>query len=174
MKVISGGQTGVDRAALDAALELGIAHGGTVPKGRVAEDGRVPAKYDLQECDSSDYAVRTELNVLNSEATLILTRGKPEGGVKLTEWLTRKHKKPAEVVDLGEVESEEEASRKILQFLRETGPEVLNVAGPRESRCPGIHAAALGLLKRALADYLSLPSGSGRPQLKPPHLALSP
>ena len=74
-EVVSGGQTGVDRAALDAALEAGLAVGGWVPRGRLAEDGVIPAKYPLQECESEDFAVRTELNVRHSDATVILNRG---------------------------------------------------------------------------------------------------
>jgi hypothetical protein len=75
-KIISGGQTGVDRAALDAAIELGIPHGGHCPRGRRAEDGRIPDRYQLTETDSAQYRVRTERNVLDADATLILCRGR--------------------------------------------------------------------------------------------------
>ena len=79
-RIVSGGQTGVDRAALDAALELGIAHGGWCPRGRLAEDGPIADRYGLRETASSDYAVRTEQNVVDSDATLILHRGPLTGG----------------------------------------------------------------------------------------------
>ncbi len=82
MKIISGGQTGVDRGALDAAIGLGIAHGGYCPLGRLAEDGRIPDCYELDQTDSSDYRVRTERNVLEADATLILCRGLTKRGTK--------------------------------------------------------------------------------------------
>src|SRR5688572_16678238 len=99
MKIISGGQTGVDRAALDVALELGLPCGGWCPKGRKAEDGVIDPKYPLQETSTDDYPQRTEKNVQDSDATLILTRGKPDGGTALTRSLAREHKKPCKVVN---------------------------------------------------------------------------
>jgi hypothetical protein len=75
-KIISGGQTGADRAALDFALKFNIPHGGWIPKGRIAEDGPLPAKYQLQEMPTSSYPKRTEQNVIDSDGTLILSRGK--------------------------------------------------------------------------------------------------
>ena len=100
MKIISGGQTGVDRGALDAAMELGIPHGGWCPRGRTAEDGRIPDRYQLRETDSPDYSFRTEQNVLDSDATLILYRGRIAGGTELTLRLARQHGRPHLVVDL--------------------------------------------------------------------------
>ena len=84
LRVISGGQTGVDRAALDAAFELALECGGWVPAGRRAEDGPVDARYPLRETAAGDYETRTRLNVRDSDATLILTRGRPSGGTALT------------------------------------------------------------------------------------------
>jgi predicted Rossmann-fold nucleotide-binding protein len=144
VRVVSGGQTGVDRAALDVAIELGMAHGGWCPKGRLAEDGLIPAHYRLTETDSPDYAVRTERNVLDSDATLILCRGRPGGGTELTQRLAERHGKPHLVVDLEESPQPDDAAR-WLQALR---PAVLNVAGPRESQSPGIGAEAAGFLRR--------------------------
>lgn len=146
MKIISGGQTGVDRGALDAALDLGLPSGGTAPKGRRAEDGRIPQRYPLSESPSPDYAVRTERNVLDADATLILCPGEPTGGTRLTRDLARRHDKPFRVVDLGEL-SPAEAAR---DFLRSERPEVLNVAGPRESTFPGIGERVRLLLKEVL------------------------
>ena len=136
MKIVSGGQTGVDRGALDAAIALGIAHGGWCPRGRLAEDGRIPDRYELLETDSPDYSVRTEQNVLDSDATLILYRGRLSGGTELTLHLAERHRRPHMVVDLDRPCPAEE----VRQWLHSQQAEVLNVAGPRESQNPGIAA----------------------------------
>lgn len=81
-KIVSGGQTGADRGGLDAAIELGIPHGGWCPKGRKSEDGVIPEKYLLKEMSSADYLKRTEQNVVDSDATVIFTYGQPTGGSK--------------------------------------------------------------------------------------------
>jgi hypothetical protein len=141
-KIISGGQTGVDRAALDAAIELGIPHGGHCPRGRRAEDGRIPDRYQLTETDSAQYRVRTERNVLDADATLILCRGRMIGGTKLTLRMARKHSRPCLVVDLDVPPARDE----ILQWLNQHVQGALNIAGPRESQSPGIEAAARALL----------------------------
>lgn len=100
MKIVSGGQTGVDRAALDTALELGLPCGGRCPRGRKAEDGPIPARYPLTETSSAEYAQRTEWNVRDSDGTLVLTRGQPTGGTALTIELAERLGKPYLVVDL--------------------------------------------------------------------------
>jgi len=143
MKIISGGQTGVDRAALDAAIALGIPHGGWCPKGRLAEDGHIVDTYQLQETDSPEYRVRTEWNVRDSDATLIIARGPLSGGTELTARLARQYGRPVKVVDL---RSPEPAER-ICRWLTEHRVEVLNVAGPRESQSPGIGRQAFELLQ---------------------------
>jgi len=131
--IVSGGQTGVDRGALDAAIALGIAHGGWCPKGRKAEDGVIPPHYQLRENDSPEYAARTERNVLESDATLILCRGEPAGGTALTLALAQRHGRPCLVVDL-----DRPALGRVRQWLAKVRPATLNVAGPRESMAPGI------------------------------------
>ncbi|MBU4273516.1 MAG: putative molybdenum carrier protein [Planctomycetes bacterium] len=144
MKIISGGQTGVDRGALDAAIELGMNHGGWCPQGRTAEDGRIPDRYELRETDSSDYPVRTERNVLDGDATLILCRCPLSGGTELTLRLAEQHRRPRLVVDLdGGVEPAE-----VRRWLEDNAVEVLNVAGPRESQSPGIADRAREFLVR--------------------------
>jgi hypothetical protein len=90
-KIISGGQTGVDRAALDVAIEMNIPHGGWIPKGRLTEDGPLSDKYQLQEMNTTDYPTRTEKNILDSDGTLIFTRGKPSGGTALTIHFANQH-----------------------------------------------------------------------------------
>ena len=129
LEIISGGQTGVDRAALDAALELGIPCGGWCPKGRKAEDGPIPERYPLKETDSSSYPVRTEMNVRDSDGTLILTWGRPTGGTALTIRLARRHGKPCLVVDLKKPPD----PSSLRAWLEKKQIGVLNVAGPRES-----------------------------------------
>jgi predicted Rossmann fold nucleotide-binding protein DprA/Smf involved in DNA uptake len=146
-RIISGGQTGVDRAALDAALELGLEAGGWCPRGRRAEDGKIPERYPLRETTSWKYPVRTRKNVLESDGTLILTRGKPRGGTALTATLAEEFKKPCRVVDLAGHSGRVEDIRK---WGRENAIQILNVAGPRESEAPGIYDQATRLLKKLL------------------------
>jgi hypothetical protein len=146
-KVISGGQTGVDRAALDVALELGLACGGWCPKGRRAEDGPIPEHYPLTETKSPRYPQRTKANVLDSDGTLILTRGCLAGGTALTVRIARAKGKPHLVVDLGQPADPAEVRNWCLaQQIR-----ILNVAGPRESETPGIYAQAAEFLRAVLA-----------------------
>jgi hypothetical protein len=144
MLIISGGQTGVDRGALDAAMELNIPHGGWCPRGRLAENGRIPDRYQLRETDSSAYRVRTEQNVVDSDATLILHRGRLSGGTKLTLRLARQYGRPHRVIDLARVSDPAEVRR----WLDEQRVERLNVAGPRESQSPGIEALAREFIVR--------------------------
>jgi len=100
-KVISGGQTSVDRAALDAAMESGLAVGGFCPKGRKAEDGKVPSIYRLEELKSASYQQRTERNVIESEGTLILALKRPlAGGTEKTRKFTLQHSQPARIIEL--------------------------------------------------------------------------
>jgi hypothetical protein len=145
-RVISGGQTGVDRAALDAAQELGISCGGWCPRGRRAEDGRIPMCYPLRETPDTDYRRRTEWNVREADATLVLTWGPASGGTQLTinlaQWLDR----PLLVVDLATDPSPAE----VQEWLAAGGFETVNVAGPRESSSPGIHRIAHAFLLAAL------------------------
>jgi hypothetical protein len=146
LKVVSGGQTGVDRAALDAARAAGLPCGGWCPSGRLAEDGPIDPAYPLVETPSADYAQRTEWNVRDSDATLVLARGRPTGGTSLTITLARRHAKPLRVVDIARDPSPGEVSR----WIAAVGAAVLNVAGPRESQRPGIGAEARAFLERVL------------------------
>jgi len=143
-RIVSGGQTGVDRGALDAAMALGIPHGGWCPKGRLAEDGTIPPIYQLTETDSPQYAERTERNVLDSDATLILCRECLSGGTELTLRLAERHKRPHRVVDL----SDPSPLGRLRRWLSKVCPATLNVAGPRESQSRGIGAEATAFLVR--------------------------
>jgi hypothetical protein len=145
-RIVSGGQTGVDRAALDAALELGLACGGWCPRGRLAEDGNIPAHYPLRETPTDDYAERTEWNVRDSDGTLVLTWGPPSGGTGYTITCARQQGKPFSVVDLKSSIDPREAVDWITAHLIKT----LNVAGPRASHDRRIYRAALAYLRALL------------------------
>ena len=145
-KIVSGGQTGVDRAGLDVAFELGIPCGGWCPKGRVAEDGRIDERYPLKETPSTDYRVRTRLNVEQSEGTLVITRGPVTGGTALTIKLAREKGKPLLIIDL----NQNPDPSTVQKWLKGEGIRILNVAGPRESKMPGLHAHALEFLRAVL------------------------
>lgn len=142
-RIVAGGQTGVDRAALDVALELDIPCGGWCPKGRRAEDGAVPEVYPLAETPSADYAERTRLNVRDSCATLILLSTAADAGTRLALACARELARPHLVVDLAQTTD----PRPVLGWLADRGVRVLNVAGPRETSAPGIYAAASGFLR---------------------------
>lgn len=146
-RIVSGGQTGVDRAALDVALTLGVPAGGWCPKGRRAEDGRIPDRYPLSETPSPEYPQRTEWNVRDSDGTLILYRGALKGGSALTRDLAERYERPCLALDLGQ-SPEPDALR---QFVQENRIRVLNLAGPRESEAPGIYDEAQKLLAAALS-----------------------
>ena len=145
-KIISGGQTGADQAALDAAIEMGIPHGGWVPLGRLTEKGRLPARYKMQEINAIDYDQRTEMNVIDSDGTLLFGKGKLKGGSALTKKLAKKHLKPCLHLDIAEV-SPYRAVEIIRSWLEVRKIKVLNVAGPRESTCPEIYNHVLDILK---------------------------
>jgi len=147
-RIISGGQTGADRGALDAAFELGLEHGGTCPAGRRAEDGVIPAQYLLTEHSSPKYPPRTAQNVCDADATLILTPEKrPRGGTRLTAVIAHERGKPWLAAD----PRRDLHVEKVVEWLRQVDPEILNVAGPRESRFPGF--------QRTVTDFLSMVIG---------------
>lgn len=168
VKVVSGGQTGVDRAALDAAADLNIPYGGWLPKGRLTEDGPLPPEYvGMQEMPTKDYLKRTEKNVVDSELTIVICRGEPEGGTKRTIEFAKKHNRPYVVCDLTSVDS----FRHACEFARETEaalwnedregdedrdeqPIVINFAGPRGSKDPAIYEDAKKVILRILDNLI--------------------
>jgi hypothetical protein len=143
-KIVSGGQTGVDRAALDVALERGIPCGGWCPRGRLAEDGRIPSRYPLMETPTAEYPERTERNVRDSDGTLVLARGEPRGGSAFTLRVAARLGRPHKALDLAE-SPDPEAVR---LWIAVSSIRTLNVAGPRESDSPGIHDEAASFLRR--------------------------
>jgi hypothetical protein len=142
-KIISGGQTGVDRAAFDIALELGIPCSGWCPKGRRAEDGPLDARYPLTGTAWEGYPQRTQWNVRDSDGTLILVCAPPDKGTALTERLAELYQKPLLVIDL----KVSHAATKIRDWSTSENVSVLNVAGPRESSNPGGYGAAKSILR---------------------------
>ena len=158
IKIVSGGQTGVDRGALEAAVALGLEFGGWAPHGWIAEDGTIPAEYQAKMkeypemgSNAQNYRERTKANVRDSHATLILVDSLPlSGGTKLTEktavTMMRSHK----TIAMSASNAKDDALKWLRQFLGMSSALVLNVAGPRESKAPGIQARAKAFLEELL------------------------
>jgi Circularly permutated YpsA SLOG family len=146
-KIISGGQTGVDRAALDCAMAAGLLVGGWCPRGRLAEDGVIPDRYPLEETPKRSYAQRTEWNVRDSHGTLILAYDALHGGTLTTSMLAReKYHRPVLCVDL----TQPIAVGRVIDWINDNDIKILNVAGPRQSTRPGIYKDALRYLEQLL------------------------
>ena len=154
LKIVSGGQTGVDRAALDFAIRQGFEYGGWCPRGRLAEDGAIPPIYRLCETDSAEYNERTEKNVLDSDATLIVAREKElSGGTAFTRTCAEQHRRPLLVVC--ERDGLSPGAAALSKFLKQNQVRTLNVAGPRESQAPGLGKFVRELLEAALGAKLA-------------------
>ena len=154
--IVSGGQTGADRAALDWAIGQNIAHGGWCPSGRMATDGPLASKYMLRETESTGYRQRTKLNVQDSDATLIFNSGVLDGGTLQTVRFAQKLKKPHRIFQLdgGELTP---VAQQVADWLMAGQFAVLNIAGPREEKRPGIYALVFLTLSRvqSLSSHLS-------------------
>lgn len=144
--IITGGQTGVDRAALDFARENTIPCGGWCPKGRKAEDGVIPGKYALKETVSDKYSQRTTMNVKDSDGTLIILNNYPDEGTLLTVIIAQNQSKPIFVQDA----SKRIRKQEFQKWLKNNKIKTLNIAGPRESNSPGIYEETLKLLRELL------------------------
>jgi hypothetical protein len=153
-KILSGGQTGVDRAALDAALELGIACGGWCPAGRHADDGPIPLHYPLRETADMDHTVRTEHNVRDSDGTLMFYRGMLQGGTAYAVLMAEKLKRPVLAIDI----DAPLAPAEVVAWLARHRVRCVHIGGQREATSPGIYAAASGLISDILR--LSLRQGA--------------
>jgi putative molybdenum carrier protein len=149
-RIVSGGQTGADRAALDVATDCSLQIGGWIPKGRLAEDGPIPRRYGgLVETESSDPSVRTALNVRDSDATLIVSHGPLSGGSLETLNEARNLARPVFHLDLSML-AHTEALDQVCKWLRRLNPQTLNVAGPRGSEDPAIYRSVSELLRGVL------------------------
>ena len=152
-KIISGGQTGADRAGLDFAIEVGLEHGGFVPRGRRAEDGKIPGQYHLTELSSISYAVRTKRNVREADGTVVFSLDPIlTGGSSLTfEYATQVKKTRIHIYRSAFDYSDEAFFKEVWRlkdFIESNQIGVLNVAGPRESSQPGVYAFALETLRQ--------------------------
>lgn len=143
--IVSGGQTGADRAALDWARNHGIKHGGWCPRGRLASDGPLPLHYHLRETASAGYRQRTRLNVQDSDATLIFNTGELDGGTLQTVRFAERMNKPHCVVQLDQSDLGG-AALQVVEWLKQGKFSTLNIAGPREEKRPGIYALVLAVL----------------------------
>jgi len=151
IKIVSGGQTGVDRGALDAALEAGFPCGGWVPGDRMAEDGVIPDRYPLMALPKGGYRQRTRLNVLDSDGTAILFYESLSGGTRLTRNLCALLKRPYVLIDARKIVEPAAAAAEILKFVEEKQVRTLNVAGPRLSGWPEGYGFALAVIGRVIA-----------------------
>src|ERR1700722_2253861 len=151
-KIVSGGQTGVDRAALDEALQSGFPCGGWVTWDRMAEDGVIDNRYPLVALPKGGYRQRTRLNVSDSDGTAILYNEALKGGTRLTRNLCALLKRPYVLIDAAETPDPIKAAEKIVKFVEENGIETLNVAGPRLSGWAAGYAFAFATLEQLLGS----------------------
>jgi Circularly permutated YpsA SLOG family len=151
LKIISGGQTGVDRAALDVALRHGIECGGWCPAGRLDEFGRIPDHYPIQELQGGGFTERTLQNVKDSDGTVVIYPVELRGGTEQTVRFCLELKRPHELIDASQI-STEGAAKLIRDFVDKNKINILNVAGPRQSEWPEGYAYA----SRALSAFLKL------------------
>ncbi len=145
-KIVSGGQTGADQAALDAAIKLGIPHGGWISEGRQTENGPLDEKYNLIEIPGGKYIDRTERNVEDSDGTLIVSHGELNGGSEFTRTMAIKHNRPWLYIDLNK-DIIAEAAQAVFSWIKTNNIDVLNVAGPRLSKDPLIYRGVTDLLE---------------------------
>ena len=154
-KLVSGGQTGVDQAALQIAINFKILHGGWCPKGRLAENGVIPDIYFLKETDSNDVSVRTKHNIRDSDGTLILI---PNNNTDITDGTiftikeVKEQSKPHLIISLSQ--DKEDAVESIVEWSQSNDIKILNIAGPRESQAPGIHHLSLIFLEKLIRKLI--------------------
>lgn len=156
-KIISGGQTGVDRGALDAAIEDGFPCGGWCPEGRKAENGPIPLKYPLKELPAGDYNDRTKANVTDSDGTLIIYNGQLKGGTLLSFKHSKLESKPVLALKVCNIDQEMNESLNIIfKWLNFNQINILNVSGPRLSEWPGGYGTAYRIIKEIIKESLTI------------------
>lgn len=151
IKIISGGQTGVDRGALSAALGYNFPCGGWCPEGRLAEDGTIPDKYPVVELPSADYLQRTIQNIKDSDGTVIFYFDYLEGGTEQTLYYCIKEQKPYKLIDCSQI-SEQQSAKLIVRFIDDYNLQVLNVAGPRLSKVPQCYEYSYQTISQVIAN----------------------
>jgi hypothetical protein len=167
-KIISGGQTGADQAALDTAIRWNIPHGGWLPRGRLTEAGRLPDRYQMQEMPTDSYAARTERNVIDSDGTLIISHGPLTDGSKYTKEMAQKHNRPFLHIDLNETDIPN-AARHVYNWIADTRIKTLNTAGSRASNDPSIYQSVVHLLTNVLImDLIEIKMPESKPHLSRP------
>lgn len=163
LKIVTGGQTGTDRAVMDFALSHGFPLGGWCPRGRLAEDGIIPSRYPLQETPSEDVSQRTEWNARDSDATLILTYGPPLGGTKWTIECAKRHRRPFLCSPLDNPPEFLTQRQQLFHWFSNHPIKILNIAGPRESLAPGkVYALSTRYLEEVLLSILREVPPQGR------------
>jgi len=168
-KIISGGQVGAGQAALDAAIKLGVPHGGWIQKGRKTQSGTLSEKYQLKEMPTASYKKRIEQNVIDSDGTLIISHGKPTGGSDYNRKMALLHKRQLLHIDLAQMNTLQ-AAKLINSWLALRHIKILNVSGSRTSEDPEIYKATMDILKSAY--YLNQVVNKTRP-LDSVHKALT-
>jgi len=155
-KIISGGQTGADQAALDTAIKWNIPHGGWVPKGRLTEAGRLPDKYNMREMPTESFHSRTEQNVIDSDGSLIISHGPLIDGSKYTKEMALMHNRPFLHIDLNKTEVSK-AAEQAYEWILKSKVEILNVAGPKASNDPSIYQAVTHVLTMVFVmDFIDI------------------
>jgi putative molybdenum carrier protein len=149
-RIVSGGQTGVDRGALDAALAVGFECGGWVPGDRMAEDGVISDRYPLMPLPNGNYRQRTRLNVVDSDGTAILYEGSLNGGTRLTRDLCERLNRPCMLISVRETPDPIVAAEAVVKFIEDNKIETLNIAGPRASGWQAGHAFTLEVIGRVI------------------------
>jgi hypothetical protein len=159
-RIVSGGQTGVDRGALDAALAVGFECGGWVPGDRMAEDGVIPNRYPMMVLPNGNYRQRTRLNVVDSDGTVIIYSELLEGGTRLTRNLCALLNRPYILIDAREMPDPNRAAAAVLKFIERSRVQTLNVAGPRASGWPAGHVFSFAVLREVIEQSQGSEIGS--------------
>lgn len=155
-KILSGGQTGADRGGLDASIVLGIEHNGYCPKGRKSEDGKIPKIYNMIETESDKYPPRTLLNIKNSDGTIIFTKTPMGRGSELTIKFCKQETKPYAVIYYSCFNSDKNEIKTMItntaEWIKFRKINCLNIAGSRESHCPGIQETVKNFLVEVINE----------------------